>query len=751
MAVIVPVVAKYDPKGVNQAKSSFASLSKTLKKSLAGLGIGLGLSTIANQLGEMARGAVEDAKSQAQLAVALRNVTGATQEQIAANETFISSTALATNVLDTQLRPALASLVRVTGDVSKAQDLLKLSLDVSAGTGKDVETVAKAVGKAYDGNTGALAKLVPGITKGSGALKELQAQFKGAALAAAANDPYGTLKIAFDEIGDTIGAVLLPVIRDFAQWIADITPEIVKFFNQLGDPTTPVGEAWLRLASAIQYFGKIFFETGTATENASWLKGLFDLLASLTRIAAGTIWILTDMGKTIDLIFQGKWGEVGNQIGSFMNRYNAFYDKMEADMAKPFKITLPTVTTPFTPYTTSKDPAKNAAAAAAAAAKAYKDATAATKKAAADAAQELADALQAQADALDAFKTELRGLADGIQPLKAVERQIGEFESAAIAGFDAIGEAIQRGLLDKTITTEAANNLKKYVATERVALEAIARQRDELATKRSLVEALIGDVKTAVLGYANITSMLETQTKTVEQTVTRMVGGLSIATKRTIEEVVSGNGLVGNLKDVVTRTKAFALQLKQLRELGLDQNLYKQIVDAGIEAGSATAAEIIKGGASTVGELNSLFKELGDVGTQIAEDTAVVMYNNGVTVAGGLVAGLKSQEAALVAAAQALANAFNNTYNSMINKITAPEIPQTLSLSIADIAAGNTGVAAAADMTLRNMASTLIKNQGAKAGNIILTVNAGLGTNGKVVGQQIYDKLAQYNKSSAVK
>lgn len=743
MAVIVPIVAKFDPKGIKQAKGAFSGLSSTLKKTLGTLGVGLGLSAITNQLSQMAKGAAEDVKSQVQLATALKNVTGATQEQIAANETFIAKTSLASNVLDSQLRPALATLVRATGDATKAQGLLQLALDVSAGTGKDLQAVTNAIGKAYAGNTGALAKLVPGIQKGSGALNDLQKQFKGAAAAAAANDPYGTLKIAFDQISDTIGAALLPIIRDFANWIAEITPKIVEFFNQLGNPTTAVGNAWLHLAGTIQQFGKIFLQTGSDVENNNFLVGIFKALSAVFRLAAETVWVFNDFAASVEALIKLDFGKWWNLQSTYWDRYNKFVDTLQTSMAKPFTVTLPVELKPMTPFTpiSSNNPVKNAA-----------DAAKAASDAAAKAAADLAAELEKQREALAEFKDELLGLADGIQPLKAVERQIGEFEQAAVSGFDNITESIKKGLANKTITQAAANNLLAYVKTERVALEAIARQRDELATKRGLVEALIGDVKEAVLGYADINAMLQTQTRTVEQTITKMVGNLSVSTKRTIEEVVSGNGLVGNLQDVVSRTKSFALQLKQLRELGLDQNLYKQIVDAGIEAGSATAAEIIKGGAGTVKELNSLFKELEIAGTSIAEETAIVMYNNGVAVAGGLVAGLKSQEQALVDAATALATAFTNTYNSLVGNLKTPLESQTLTLSIADIAAGNTNVAAAADMTLRNMASTYLNKYGQTAGAITtITVNAGVGTNGKAVGQAIYNELAKYNKSSVVK
>jgi protein translocase SecG subunit len=71
---------------------------------------------------------------------------------------------LATGVADDALRPALARLVISTGNTAKAQDLLSLALDASTATGKPLETVANALGKAYDGNTTALGKLGLGLS-----------------------------------------------------------------------------------------------------------------------------------------------------------------------------------------------------------------------------------------------------------------------------------------------------------------------------------------------------------------------------------------------------------------------------------------------------------------------------------------------------------------------------------------------------------------------------------------------------------
>jgi hypothetical protein len=113
---------------------------------------------------EGVKAAIEDEAAQKRLALALQNVTEATDDQITAVEKQILKTSLATGVADDKLRPALQRLAVATGSVEKSQELLNIALDVSAATGKDVETVSNALGKAYEGNNGALTRLGIGLS-----------------------------------------------------------------------------------------------------------------------------------------------------------------------------------------------------------------------------------------------------------------------------------------------------------------------------------------------------------------------------------------------------------------------------------------------------------------------------------------------------------------------------------------------------------------------------------------------------------
>ncbi len=190
---------------------------------------------------EGVKAAIEDEKAQTQLALALENATGATQAQIAATEQSILQMSLATGVADDQLRPALGRLVRSTGDITQAQDLLSTALDIATATGKPLETVANALGKAYDGNTAALGKLGIGLsaaelktmdfTAVQGRLSDL---FGGAAARNA--DTYAgriaRMQVAFDEAKETIGFALLPILEKVINFInLNALPVINAFSN----------------------------------------------------------------------------------------------------------------------------------------------------------------------------------------------------------------------------------------------------------------------------------------------------------------------------------------------------------------------------------------------------------------------------------------------------------------------------------------------------------------------------------------
>lgn len=193
--------------------------------------------------------AIEDEAAQAKLATTLENVTGATNTQIKAVEDYITQTALANGITDDKLRPSLDRLVRSTKDVTKAQELQSLALDISAGTGKDLQAVSEALGKAYDGNLGALKKLGVGIDESiikskdfDAAALALSKTFEGQASQQAETfqGKMARLNVAFDEAKETVGSYVLDAITPLISTFVDKgIPAIQDVANNLGKTLGP--------------------------------------------------------------------------------------------------------------------------------------------------------------------------------------------------------------------------------------------------------------------------------------------------------------------------------------------------------------------------------------------------------------------------------------------------------------------------------------------------------------------------------
>jgi len=252
--------------GLNKATTETQSFTGKIDNIVATaakafLGLATAVGTAAFAIGVSAvKAAIEDEKAQVSLAQTLRNTTKATDQQIAATEDYIDATARATGIADDQLRPSLDRLVRSTQDVTKAQKLQQLALDIAAGTGKDLAAVTEALGKAYDGNLGALKRIgVPldeNIVKTKdfdGAVKALSETFAGQAAAAAETfaGRMSRIKIAVDEAKEQIGFALLPFLEKLAKFVTDnLVPALEGLVNGL-------------TRSGKQGLTKAFYDAGT--------------------------------------------------------------------------------------------------------------------------------------------------------------------------------------------------------------------------------------------------------------------------------------------------------------------------------------------------------------------------------------------------------------------------------------------------------------------------------------------------------
>ncbi len=299
MALSIPIISEYDGAGVKKAIAQFKDLEGAgakagfaLKKAmvpaiavLGGLTAGLGLAT---------KAAVEDQKAQDLLAQQLRTSTGATDAQIASMESFISASSRAFSVTDDELRPAMASLTRSTGSAEEAQKLLETALNISTATGKDLETVTLALGKAYNGSTSALTKLDPslkGVIDSESTMTDiteaLAVSFGGSATVAAQSFE-GQMKgmtIALDETKESIGMALLPalqklltILKPMADFAQENTNVFLIFIGVIGTLATAIIAA--NVAMKIYQATLVLTKIATVALNVATSANPFVLVAA---------------------------------------------------------------------------------------------------------------------------------------------------------------------------------------------------------------------------------------------------------------------------------------------------------------------------------------------------------------------------------------------------------------------------------------------------------------------------------------
>ena len=223
---------------LNGLNKKASAISKSMNRAFAAIGIGLSFRVLANELEDATKAAIEDRKSMELLALAMQNTANATDEQIASAEKSITKLSMQAGIADDKLRPAYQKLFLATGDVTKSQNLLAIALDASAATGKDLDVVSQAMAKALAGSDTALLKLIPSLKGSKTPIDDMASAFRGAATEAANLDPYQRMQVIFGEIQEKLGAALLPVLDDFAAWMA--TPKGQETLQEVADAAANV-------------------------------------------------------------------------------------------------------------------------------------------------------------------------------------------------------------------------------------------------------------------------------------------------------------------------------------------------------------------------------------------------------------------------------------------------------------------------------------------------------------------------------
>jgi len=280
----------------------------------------------------------------------------------------------------------------------------------------------------------------------------------------------------------------------------------------------------------------------------------------------------------------------------------------------------------------------------------------------------------------DKFKDSLDLSVDG---LKTYEREIGRFERQTRSDLQRIEQQVQSAFDNGYLLEDARDNLLEYARAEFQVLLKLQQQRDELLQKRNAAADVIFGVAQAITSAGNLTNLLsDVQDKVTEVQVSEVfedivksadgLNGFKVTLERNYTEVVTdtvnkSQALVQGFQAVIDRTRNFIDNLKELRKLGLDPFLFNQLVDAGAEAGGATAKALVEGGADTVNEVNSLQRELEAMGVELGEETYAVTKNSGERFVSGIIDGMDAELQKLEEAAVSMATGFSQAFSEALN------------------------------------------------------------------------------------
>lgn len=203
-----------------------------------------------------------------------------------------------------------------------------------------------------------------------------------------------------------------------------------------------------------------------------------------------------------------------------------------------------------------------------------------------------------------------------------------------------VADAVKSGDLPKAVGKAA----KALVKTYRTELLQLTREHE--AVVKRLEEA-----------QDKLAERLEEKLQFVQDISAKYGAGYELNEETTAAVAIQG------LKDRIAKARELATVTDQLIALGLNEDLYKQIVEAGAVD---FARSIIEGGAGAVEELNVLADEANKQAIKLAKRVGSVLFDEGIAFAQSVVDGLESEESRLSALMERVAQAFANQLQGLV-------------------------------------------------------------------------------------
>lgn len=262
--------------------------------------------------------------------------------------------------------------------------------------------------------------------------------------------------------------------------------------------------------------------------------------------------------------------------------------------------------------------------------------------------------------------------------------------------FEKIGKFVNDGFrkgLDgnKQQVYAAFNDLKKMLKDLSKSSKVSSEERKKAAAAYTTLTKQLNDEKSAIGRLADRYDVLTEKIKAAKDaysaavktrddyraSITDQYGDMASATGDTTLADYKEN-----LKKQIEDTKVFANTLQRLRALGLNDEMYKDLLATGTSA-LPFAEELLASGKTGVDEINKLGKDLDTVAGKLGKDASTALYQAGVDAAAGLVKGLEAQQKVLEKIMDRLASTMVNS----IKKKLGIKSPSRVFMEIGDFSA----------------------------------------------------------------
>ena len=218
----------------------------------------------------------------------------------------------------------------------------------------------------------------------------------------------------------------------------------------------------------------------------------------------------------------------------------------------------------------------------------------------------------------------------------------------------------------------------------------------------------------------------------------------------------TGAGFLDGLRSQVAGVVEYARKIQQLLDKNLSREALAKVLEAGAEAGTAIADQLIAGGQTAIDETNALVDSANAAAEKVGMGAAAKWYQGGIDTAQKMVDGIQSEldklTPKLMAKMDALAAKMKRTVDIDVR------VTETVNRVIATIAGGGIpkmaegGIVSKPTLALIGEAGPeavvpLSKMNTGGGGDVNINVTGGLATSAEI-GQSVVNALRAYSRSA---